>query len=195
MATAIIAAPAVKERLLVAAIDFGTTYSGYAYSFRSDFQADPLKISSNQWQFGASKTASMKTPSCILFNSRQECDCFGFEAENKYAELCLDDAHHDWFFFRHFKMLLYDTKVSIFDPIIPEFLKWTFPQLNLDMIPDVNRGFNMKYKKKNRIANKIDPDEKALYEPSHLDLHCLYRYLFWSAGWLFHNWIWIWSLM
>ena len=33
-----------------------------------------------------------------------------------------------------------------------------------------------------RIANSVDPDETARYEPSHLDLHCLQRYLYWSAG-------------
>ena len=35
--------------------------------------------------------------------------------------------------------------------------------------------------KQNRMANSVDPDETAHYEPSHLDLHCLYKYLFWSA--------------
>ena len=30
--------------LVVAAIDFGTTYSGYAYSFYSDYKNDPLKL-------------------------------------------------------------------------------------------------------------------------------------------------------
>ena len=28
----------------------------------------------------------------------------------------------------------------------------------------------------------MDPDETAHYEPSHLDLFCLHRYWFWSAG-------------
>ena len=32
------------------------------------------------------------------------------------------------------------------------------------------------------MANSVDPDETACYEPSHLDLHCFHRYLFWSAG-------------
>ena len=31
------------------------------------------------------------------------------------------------------------------------------------------------------MANSVDTDEMALYEPSHLDLHYLHRYLFWSA--------------
>ena len=34
----------------------------------------------------------------------------------------------------------------------------------------------------NCMANSVDPDETARYEPSHLDLHCLQRYLYWSAG-------------
>ena len=29
---------------------------------------------------------------------------------------------------------------------------------------------------KTRLANSVDPDETAHYEPSHLDLHCLQRY-------------------
>ena len=32
------------------------------------------------------------------------------------------------------------------------------------------------------MANIVDPDETAHYEPSHLDLHCLHRYWFWFAG-------------
>ena len=32
------------------------------------------------------------------------------------------------------------------------------------------------------MANCVDPDEMAHNEPSHLDLHCLHKYLFWSAG-------------
>ena len=34
----------------------------------------------------------------------------------------------------------------------------------------------------NRMANSVDPDEMACHELSHLDLHCLHRYLFRSAG-------------
>ena len=32
------------------------------------------------------------------------------------------------------------------------------------------------------FANSVDPDDTAHYEPSHLDLHCLHMYLFWSTG-------------
>ena len=32
------------------------------------------------------------------------------------------------------------------------------------------------------MANSADTDETARYEPSHQDLHCLHRYMFWSAS-------------
>ena len=38
-----------NNKLLVAAIDFGTTYSGWAFSFRHDYKADPSRISVKQW--------------------------------------------------------------------------------------------------------------------------------------------------
>ena len=31
------------------------------------------------------------------------------------------------------------------------------------------------------MANCVDPDETAHYEPSHLELHCLHKHLFWST--------------
>ena len=33
------------------------------------------------------------------------------------------------------------------------------------------------------MANSVDPDETARYEPSHLDLHCLHMYMFGLQGW------------
>ena len=63
---------------------------------------------------------------------------------------------------------------------IPGFLKWTLPCLNFDISTNAKKRFNTKIKY--RIANSVDPDETARYEPSHLDLHCLHRHLFWSAG-------------
>ena len=35
---------------------------------------------------------------------------------------------------------------------------------------------------KNQMANNVDPNEMAGYEPSYQVLHCLQRYMFWSAG-------------
>ena len=40
----------------------------------------------------------------------------------------------------------------------------------------------MSVRNQNRMANSVDPDEMAHYEPFHLDLHCSIRYLYKSAG-------------
>ena len=61
------------------------------------------------------------------------------------------------------------------NPFIPKFLQWTLPFLNLDMSTEANRCHS---KIKNRMAISVDSDEIARYEPSHLDLHCLHRFLF-----------------
>ena len=34
---------------------------------------------------------------------------------------------------------------------------------------------------KNRMANSVESDERAYYEPSHLGLHCLQKYMSWST--------------
>nr|XP_022296996.1 heat shock 70 kDa protein 12A-like [Crassostrea virginica]XP_022296997.1 heat shock 70 kDa protein 12A-like [Crassostrea virginica] len=99
---------ATKNYLLVAAIDFGTTYSGYAFSTRTDFQREPTKAYLKQWVDPASSMMYNKTSTCILFDESINFSKFGFEAEVKYLDLIMDDEHKSWYFFRHFKMSLYD---------------------------------------------------------------------------------------
>ncbi|KAK3108934.1 hypothetical protein FSP39_019103 [Pinctada imbricata] len=99
--------------LLVAAIDFGTTFSGYAYSFRTDHDKDPLKIYANvEWNTGNTEEgtrtcATLKTPTTVLFKKDGSFHSFGYEAESKYADLLEEDEADGWFYFKHFKMLLY----------------------------------------------------------------------------------------
>ena len=105
----------MSDYLLVAAIDFGTTYSGYAFSTISNFKLDPLKIHANQaWNAGGRQLLSLKTPTCLLLDGRKQLVSFGYEAENDYAELALDDKHHDHYYFSRFKMRLYNDKVIFF---------------------------------------------------------------------------------
>nr|XP_034329294.1 heat shock 70 kDa protein 12A-like isoform X1 [Crassostrea gigas] len=101
-----------KYKPLVVAIDFGTTHSGYAYSFKHDYKKDPLKISANKhWVDGSRGTASLKAPTCVLLSPRREFIAFGYEAEDLYSELFLDENHYDHYFFKGFKMLLYETNM------------------------------------------------------------------------------------
>ena len=59
----------------------------------------------------------------------------------------------------HFCALFFQI-LGYINPFSPEDLKWTLSSC---------------------MANSVDPDEMAHDEPSHLDLHCLQWYLFWSA--------------
>ncbi|CAG2206558.1 unnamed protein product [Mytilus edulis] len=95
--------------LIVAAIDFGTTYSGYAFSTRSDFKKNPLQIQANH-AWNAGQLMSLKAPTCLLLDSDKNIVAFGYEAENIYAELVMDEEHHDYYYFHRFKMRLYNAK-------------------------------------------------------------------------------------
>ncbi|KAL3878559.1 hypothetical protein ACJMK2_030896 [Sinanodonta woodiana] len=101
-------AMSTRPCLLVAAIDFGTTYSGYAFSFRNDYEKDPCKIYTPVWNDGYRSLASLKAPTCALFDPHKKFHSFGYEAEDKYADLAAYNEADGWYYFRRFKMTLYD---------------------------------------------------------------------------------------
>ena len=105
------------EYLMVAAIDFGTTFSGYAFSTRADFEKDPLKISANQaWVSGQRYLLSMKTPTTLLLTKAGKFVSFGYEAETKYYNIALENKMRNFLFFERFKMKLhqnYEVKYKI----------------------------------------------------------------------------------
>lgn len=87
-----------SSTIIVAAIDFGTTYSGYAYSFREN----PNKIFTNYWEKSA-----IKTPTVVLLDDRKQFHSFGREARTKYEELMKTEEHQKWYLFERFKMKLF----------------------------------------------------------------------------------------
>lgn len=104
----------VMPSLLVAAIDFGTTFSGYAFSLLHEYKKDPLKISTTTWTAGSRNLVSLKTSTCVLFDPTEKFHSFGYEAEEMYSNLALEDKHLDWYYFRRFKMMLYNKMVCIY---------------------------------------------------------------------------------
>ena len=102
-----------EDYLFVAAIDFGTTYSGYAFSSREHFKKNSLEISTNQaWNAGSHRHLSLKTSTCLLLDEKEELVSFGYEAENKYSDIVIDCKQNEYFFFQHFKMQLHKNKVN-----------------------------------------------------------------------------------
>lgn len=100
--------PSVSPNLLVAAIDFGTAYSGYAFLSREDFTTDDFKITTPDWDDNKDLKSS-KTPTSILFDGKNKVVAFGNDAEKRFTELTEDDAHEEYYFFQKFKMLLYES--------------------------------------------------------------------------------------
>ncbi|VDI18842.1 Hypothetical predicted protein, partial [Mytilus galloprovincialis] len=93
------------EYSTIVAFDFGTTYSGYAYSFKSNLTKNSLNIHVNKsWNSGNRQFLTLKTPTCILLDINTELQSFGYEAETEYAYKCIDGAQNDSYFFRGFNI-------------------------------------------------------------------------------------------
>ncbi|XP_052085783.1 heat shock 70 kDa protein 12B-like [Mytilus californianus] len=114
---------ATNDHLLVAALDFGTTYSGYAFSMRHEFKTDPLKIHANQaWNSGGRAFLSLKTPTCLLLNAKKQFIAFGYDAENQYADIVMDDKQDEYFYFHRFKMNLHNNKNISAEMVLEDIL-------------------------------------------------------------------------
>lgn len=101
-----------KDKILVASIDFGTTFSACACSFITDYETNPLNIYVNQtWKYSSSNYLSMRTPTVVLLSKAKKVIAFGYDAALQYSMLALDEEHHDYYYFCMFKMLLQETKV------------------------------------------------------------------------------------
>ncbi|XP_045204837.2 heat shock 70 kDa protein 12A-like [Mercenaria mercenaria] len=99
-----------NNKIVVAAIDFGTTYSGYAFSFKHEYNTDPLKMHANEWKNVTQGNMNAKTPTCLLLEPNRKLHSFGNEAKTKYTSLCEEKQHKDWYFFWEFKMTLHHEK-------------------------------------------------------------------------------------
>lgn len=99
--------------LFVVALDFGTTYSGYAFNTRNDFNENPLKIQTNQaWQAVGTPLISMKTPTSILIKRDGTFIAFGYEAEDKFYSEMDGVDRENVMLFRRFKMKLHNRMVD-----------------------------------------------------------------------------------
>ncbi|XP_071148616.1 heat shock 70 kDa protein 12A-like [Mytilus edulis] len=97
-----------KDYLMVAAIDFGSAYSGCACSTKNSFMKNPLDIS----MIGLDQqgNASLKVPTVLLLNPDKNFVAFGHKAEDQYTDLLekTPDEAHKWYYFSRFKMQLYN---------------------------------------------------------------------------------------
>ncbi|WAR20728.1 HS12A-like protein [Mya arenaria] len=93
-----------SEHFVVIAIDFGTTYSGYAYSFAHD--PDTILLM-RRHESGEPGIFDQKIPTTILLTPEGQFHSFGFQARDFYNDLDPKDATK-WMYFDKFKMMLYN---------------------------------------------------------------------------------------
>lgn len=90
---------------VVVAIDFGTTSSGYAFSFSNDPEAIHMM---RKWEGGDPGVANQKTPTSLLLTPEGAFHSFGYTARDYYHDLDPDEAR-DWLYFEKFKMKIHST--------------------------------------------------------------------------------------
>ncbi|KAG9345806.1 hypothetical protein JZ751_008951 [Albula glossodonta] len=90
---------------VVVAIDFGTTSSGYAFSFTQDPEAIHMM---RRWEGGDPGVANQKSPTCLLLTPELRFHSFGFAARDSYHDLDPEEARH-WLYFDKFKMKIHST--------------------------------------------------------------------------------------
>ncbi|XP_063042324.1 heat shock 70 kDa protein 12B [Engraulis encrasicolus] len=90
---------------VVVAIDFGTTSSGYAFSFAEDPEAIHMM---RRWEGGDPGVANQKSPTCLLLTPELRFHSFGFAARDSYHDLDPEEARH-WLYFDKFKMKIHST--------------------------------------------------------------------------------------
>ncbi|KAL3857340.1 hypothetical protein ACJMK2_012017 [Sinanodonta woodiana] len=97
----------LNEPLLVVAIDFGTTYTSWACSMSHEYHENPTKIHVRQWIGG--EHFSPKAPTTVLIRpDGRTLEAFGYEAQDRYAELVDKGEHTLWYCFARFKMRIFE---------------------------------------------------------------------------------------
>jgi hypothetical protein len=100
---------------IVAAITIGTPFSGYAYSSRTTFRMNPLKVlQKEQWYSDRKSKNIIKTATCLLLRKIMDFVAFGYDALEQYAHLKYQEKHKAYMLFRDFNLLLYHSQVRTF---------------------------------------------------------------------------------
>ncbi|CAH1263359.1 HSPA12A [Branchiostoma lanceolatum] len=97
-------AGSTSQYMAVVAVDFGTTFSGFAFSF--NHREGERGILVNKAWGNDQGYQALKTPTCLLLDPEQRFHSFGFDANEKYAQLQGADDRQ-FYFFDLFKMELY----------------------------------------------------------------------------------------
>ncbi|XP_039526000.1 heat shock 70 kDa protein 12A isoform X3 [Pimephales promelas] len=91
--------------VVVVAIDFGTTSSGYAYAFKKEPECIHTM---RRWEGGDPGVSNQKTPTTILLTPDKKFHSFGYAARDFYHDLDPTESKQ-WLYLEKFKMKLHTT--------------------------------------------------------------------------------------
>ncbi|XP_041866553.1 heat shock 70 kDa protein 12A isoform X1 [Melanotaenia boesemani] len=91
--------------VVVVAIDFGTTSSGYAYAFTKEPECIHTM---RRWEGGDPGVSNQKTPTTILLTPDRKFHSFGYAARDFYHDLDPSESKQ-WLYLEKFKMKLHTT--------------------------------------------------------------------------------------
>ncbi|XP_019737746.1 heat shock 70 kDa protein 12A isoform X2 [Hippocampus comes] len=97
--------PSGMAFVVVVAIDFGTTSSGYAYAFTKEPECIHTM---RRWEGGDPGVSNQKTPTTILLTPDRKFHSFGYAARDFYHDLDPSESKH-WLYLEKFKMKLHTT--------------------------------------------------------------------------------------
>ncbi|XP_039889779.1 heat shock 70 kDa protein 12A isoform X4 [Simochromis diagramma] len=97
--------PSGPSFVVVVAIDFGTTSSGYAYAFAKEPECIHTM---RRWEGGDPGVSNQKTPTTILLTPDRKFHSFGYAARDFYHDLDPSESKH-WLYLEKFKMKLHTT--------------------------------------------------------------------------------------
>ncbi|VDI19949.1 Hypothetical predicted protein, partial [Mytilus galloprovincialis] len=120
-----------SKDILVAAIDIETVFSAYAFSFHNDFEKDPMNIISNTWTSVSRPGMSIQVPTVVLLDKSKKFLAFGYDAEEQYLELAIDEEHHDYYYFCGFNMLRHEIKQLTLQTMIKDDSGKQMPALEI----------------------------------------------------------------
>uniref|UniRef100_A0AAU0MTU7 Heat shock protein family A member 12 variant X9 n=1 Tax=Urechis unicinctus TaxID=6432 RepID=A0AAU0MTU7_UREUN len=115
-----------RPYVMVAAIDLGTTYSGYTFSTTYD---QNTIYSFNKWGTSVNIPFSQKTPTCLLTDQNLQFVAMGYEAQRQYKEM--DDEILNFRYFEGFKMSLHLDKNINQDIVIQDSTGLSCPALDI----------------------------------------------------------------
>uniref|UniRef100_A0A7N8YBA7 Heat shock protein 12A n=1 Tax=Mastacembelus armatus TaxID=205130 RepID=A0A7N8YBA7_9TELE len=156
--------------VVVVAIDFGTTSSGYAYAFTKEPECIHTM---RRWEGGDPGVSNQKTPTTILLTPDRKFHSFGYAARDFYHDLDPSESKH-WLYLEKFKMKLHTT-AELSDQTGGEFdnndVRWVITVPAIWKMPA--KQFMREASYKSGLVSRENPEQLIIaLEPEAASIYC-----------------------